>query len=200
MNRLVAAAALLLVAPPARADVGPFIPATKFAGTTVSRIEVADDLPDHVGVFVRSYGPPKFDTEYAFVPLTRGTAVEFAGRYHDRAELLVVPRSAAGAYPNAQALSEAVRAGRVAAAASRTFRSRETVPAWGPADVTLSYEVRAGAGGPEVARTSRNPLWQWYAAALALAAGIAAGGLWLARRLFRRAAPQSVSRPSSSDG
>ncbi|MDY3562583.1 hypothetical protein R5W23_004049 [Gemmata sp. JC673] len=179
-----ALAAALLTAPPARADMGPLLPATKHANVTTTRIEVADALPDHIGVFVRSYGLPKFADEYEFVPLAPGTTLEFAGRYHDRAELLIVPKADAGAYPNAKALADAVVVGKVRAV-GRTFYSRETLPSWGPGDVTLSYSVRAGAGTPEIVRTSRSPLWQWYVAASAFALAMVLGGLWCVRFLFR---------------
>lgn len=178
----------LLAAAPARADMGPFLPATKFAGSTTTRVEVADPLPEHVGVFVKSYGPPKFTEETEFVPLVPGTVLEFTGRYHDRAELLLVPRADAAPYPNAKALADAVVAGKVPAV-RRSFYSRETLPSWGPGDVTLDYRVRAGAGAPEIARTSRDPLWQWYTAAFALTVAVLLGGSWLARRLFRRPEP-----------
>lgn len=175
---------VLFVTAPVRADMGPFIPAAKYAGTTTSRIEIADPLPGHVGVFVRSYGPPKVSSESEFVPLTPGAVLEFAGRYHDRAELLIVPRAATGPYPTAKALAEAVSAGQVPAV-SRTFWSREALPAWGPSDIALDYRVRANAGAPEIVRTSWSPLWQWYVAALACASGVLFGGAWLTRRIFR---------------
>lgn len=188
MNRLSPAlVVVLLTAPAARADMGPYLPATKYAGTTTSRIEVTDALPDHVGVFVKSYGPPKFTDESEFVSLAPGAVLEFAGRYHDRAELLIIPRADAAPYPNPKALADAVAMGKVRAV-SHIFRSRETLPSWGPSDVTLEYRVRVRAGAPEVVRTSRDPLWQWYAAALSFALAVVLGGLWLVRLLFRRSA------------
>lgn len=183
---------VLFVTAPARADMGPFLPATKYAGSTTTRIEVADPLPDHVGVFVKSYGPPKFTEETGFVPLAPGTVLEFTGRYHDRAELLLVPRADAGPYPNAKALADAVVAGKVPAV-RRAFYSRETLPAWGPGDITLDYRVRAGAGAPEIGRTSRDPLWQWYTAAFALTVAVLLGGSWLVRRAFRRPPPATTA-------
>lgn len=166
-------------------NMGPFIPVAKHAQTTVSRIEVADALPEHVGVFVKSFGPPKFSTESEFVSLVPGAAIEFAGVYHDRAELLIVSRTNAAPYPTAAALVEAVSAGKVPAV-RRDFYSRETLPAWGPRDITLNYRVQAKASGPEIVRTSWDPLWQWYVAALLLCAAILGGGLWFVRRVFRR--------------
>ena len=184
---LLTLAAAGLLAPPARADVGPFIPGAAFAEATVSRIEIAEDLPEHVGVWYTSFGPPRFAEGAEYVHLSRGSVLEFTGRYRDWAELILVRRSAASGYQNAAELAKAARDGRVEAV-SRRFHARETVPAWAPQTVTLSYRVRTAGEGPEIVRTSWDPLWQWYVVALLAGVSVLLGGLRLVRRGYRRRA------------
>ncbi len=187
MNRFVTIVALALFsAPVVRADMGPFLPGTRYA-TATYELSTREYLRDYIVVVVRDDWRRGRD-EAEFLALVVGSPVSLTTAYRDEPELLIVSKQHGERYATAGELAAAVKAGRIPAVRQR-FASRETVPSWSGSQVTIRYEVRRDKAGDglEVVRTSRGPLWQWNVAALLFCGATVLGGFWFVRRVFRRA-------------
>jgi hypothetical protein len=203
---------LALAAGPTFADVGP-LPFQKHV-RPVHRIETHESHPDYVFVLSRSglqYDETarRWDNyqEVEYIELTpdRPLMIRLAAklsrdadyasrpdRHGERirkdADLYCVPRSLAQAHASAKDVIKASEEGKAPGACWERFYWREAVPSWADDETTITYRVRRTASGDglEVVCTSRNPRWQWNAAAIGLAAAIILFGLWLVRRALRR--------------
>jgi hypothetical protein len=189
VKRLIAVIVALFAATSARADIGPFLPATKNV-SAIHRIETDVSFPDHVLLITRW----RFDytREAVYTSLAPGQPITLSPGYHEDPELLIVPKAAAEPFKTANELSVAIREGRVPGVVQRRFDFRETVPSWADSEITVTYRVqRNGAGEIEIVRLTGNPLLWWYAAMAFITLAIAFGGWRLVRRM-RRSPPAAV--------
>ena len=173
------------------------------------RIETQELHPDYVFVLYREglqYDAAKKDFEYFqeanFVELTpdRPIVLDLIWAYfespadkqrtRERAYLIIVRRNRLD--PDKTAMDF-----RWNGDFFREFDGRETVPSWSSGDITITYCVqRAESGdGLEIVRTSANPLRQWFAAAIFLAASVVIGGVWFIRRAIW---PRSLQTPTKA--
>jgi hypothetical protein len=182
--------ALATVAGSARADVGPLLPFAKNASAT-HQIEVAEEFAEYVCVVHRYGWADGARAEYneaSYEKLAPGRPLVLRLTRTEIFSVMLVPRSVAAAYPTARELAGAVSGDRLAGVEEYRFDSRETVPSWAGDEITITYRVqrKSSGDGLELVRTSRNPLWQWYAVAGLVTVAIVTGGLWLIRRLQPR--------------
>lgn len=164
----------------------------------VQRIEAAEAFPNHVFVVYRShwkndeqgqsrkYEEATYTTIDPTNPIVLRTAVA-----RENLNLLIVPRMAAAAHPTANELAAAVFRNEIPGATSGSFHDRDSAPAWAGDEVTFTYRIQKSRSGDglELVRVSWHPLWQWDVAAFSATAAVVLGGLWLIRRMRRRAAP-----------
>lgn len=190
MNRMwLALTVVLLAASSSRADMGPFLPSTKFA-KVINRVEIAEEQPDYVFVLYKDLvlynGPTRHKQESIFVELKPGQPLEITGERRDTLELLIIPRAAAEKYSSAEGLSNAIRTEEFATWRHR-FSTIATVPEWQKSEIVINYRVQPTSGGLEVVRTSWDPLWQWRTVVILLSLAVLLGGIWFVRRVWRTA-------------
>jgi hypothetical protein len=182
---------LALTAGAARADIGPIVPATKFA-RPVYRIETAGPVTEHV-FLIKRYSFNAL-TEVDFVPLATDNRLIIPSDFHGTATLLIVPRTAATAYQSAREVAGAVDAGEIRGSLSLECESREIVPSWVGDEITITYRLqKSGSGEWQLVRTSRSPMWQWYVAAGFVTLGVIVGG-WRVVRWLRRPRPLTTAK------
>ncbi len=182
MKRLLVLIVALLAATSARADMLPLQPGADYARPTY-RIETEELLPDYVFVVARHlFRQPTPDITY--FELGPGRPLTLTTRYQEEPELFIVPRAIASEYPNAAELVRAVREGRVTGSVQKRFPFRELVPSWADKEITITYRLQRAASGDrlELVRTSRDPMLQWYAAAILSTTAVVIGGIWFVRR------------------
>jgi hypothetical protein len=184
---------LLLAATPVRADAGPILPFVERV-RAVHRVEAAEEFPDHVflvfrhGIRSGDGGRDEYN-EATREDLAPGRPLVLRPEPHEDVELLIVPRAAFAAFPTPREAASAVFENKVPGASVHRFFDRETIPSWGGPEAVITYQVRRAKSGDglELVRTSWDPLWQWNAAAISLAAAVALGGFWIIRRMRRKA-------------
>jgi hypothetical protein len=169
----------------ARADIGPFLPATHYAQPR-HLIETNESHPDYVFVLTQL----KFEMQrevVEYVDLAPGKSVTLTPGYREDAILWIVPKAATAAYATAQQLTEAARTGAIPGVVKREFAFRETVPLWTAREITLTYWVQRNQVGTglEIVQTSRDPMLSWYVAAICVSVALVLGGCWLIRRFGR---------------
>jgi hypothetical protein len=192
MNRVLPAlTVVLLAASPALADIAPSLPGpgTKRASVNHS-IETREDMQDYVFVVIR-WNARHGRQGMEYVQLNRGQPLvpPDPNGYREGFKLVVISKVAAEPYKTVEELIAAVDAKQVPVTLREDFSFDSTaVPYWADRPHVITYELRRSASGDglEIVRTSWDPLWQWYIAALMIPLAFLLGGIWLVRRFTRR--------------